>query len=226
VDTGDLGHVVPIHVDVRFALPSVPLGSPSLPFTEACPLIVSEGGITLKFTVRRGVDKIAPVTVDEYQMSIGSDGVVDRIPFDIVTCKSLAVDVMMSPGHNASYGVWIEAVATIVDVPSHRALIAGYTSAVGYGPNNLPSVIPASALSIALLPFRAGRTQFIIMNTSTNATLWLAFASTSDPSRATLAIVPGGRYESPVGGYCGVVSGIWDNAAPNGAAFVTEGINE
>jgi hypothetical protein len=223
IDTGPLNAHRPVHVEVRFCVANVGNAQPLLPFTDICFGVPATPAV-LTFTIRRGIDPNAPMTEDQYTMQIGvGTGVNDRVPFDIITCRSLGIDVAISGNTNHLSNIWIEAIATPVDLVSERVVLGGYNGVTV----SSPAVIPASAVQVTLAPRRMSRTQVIITNTSTNANLWVAFGQTVTVGSATLVIPANqfARYESPIKGYCGVISGIWDNATPNGTALVTEGVN-
>lgn len=224
IQTGDLGAAHPINVQLRFAQADSN-GNPILPFTPAWPVSLTTGNV-LTVNVRRGNDPVAPVTIDTYQLAADATGTAGPVlPFDIVTTRSLGIDVEYDfPGGFAN-GVWVEAVATIVTTLSRQNQIFGWAVASQEGV--LPSV--ASPASRVLLTAHADRQQFVITNTSTNADLILSFAPTASwgpPVIVGSIILPKNtfaRYESPVGGYNGIVSGSWNNAAPDGGALVSEG---
>lgn len=79
--------------------------------------------------------------------------------------------------------------------------------------------VAASAVSVSLLAANAARRQFIIVNDGSKV-LWVAFAATASAAAFTLELGGGGTYESPLNGYTGVISGIWQSA--NGNARITE----
>lgn len=79
--------------------------------------------------------------------------------------------------------------------------------------------VPSSASSVTLLVANPARRSFIIVNASTKV-LSVAFAASATTAAYTFQIAANGIYESPIGGYTGLITGIW--AAVNGAAKVTE----
>lgn len=223
VDTGKLAQSMPVHVTVRFAAASTDNGAPILPFTENV-VSTAGNGVGLYFAIRRGVDMLAPTTVDRYIMPVGANNFTrDRVPFDVVESRELGVDVeLLCPGNptNPATALWVEAIATPVDYPSPQKVFPGYTGVM------VPLPVAASPAAVILMPPRAGRRQFYIVNTSTNANLWVLFGDFAVVGQSTV-VLPANQfatYESPVGCFTGLVTGIWDNAAPNGAAMVTEGI--
>lgn len=79
--------------------------------------------------------------------------------------------------------------------------------------------VPSSITSVTILALNAARRQFIVHNQST-ANLYLAFSATSSVTAFTVLVPSNGEYESVLGGYTGLVTGIWNLA--NGNARVTE----
>lgn len=81
------------------------------------------------------------------------------------------------------------------------------------------TTVPASAVSVIILPANAARRRFIVHNSSSK-TLFLAFAATATTAAYTVAIAGQGTYQGVLNDYTGDVSGVWQ--AVNGNAFVTE----
>jgi hypothetical protein len=81
------------------------------------------------------------------------------------------------------------------------------------------SSVASSATSVELLAANVNRHKFILHNDSTK-TLKVAFAATASATAFSISIAAHGAYESGVGDYAGVISGIW--AGINGSARVTE----
>lgn len=79
--------------------------------------------------------------------------------------------------------------------------------------------VAASAVSVTILASNAARRQAIVVNDG-NKTLRLAFAATASLTAYTVALSSGNTYETPLNGYTGEITGIWDSA--NGSARVTE----
>ena len=225
IETHDLGRTYPINVQLRFAESDTD-GNAILPFSAAFPTsFVSQFGC--RFTVRRGTDMVAPVTSDEYIVQNPFGGTAGQVlPFDIVTARSLGVDVeFFDTGSGLPEGIWVEAIATIVtDIGDQNKI-------QGYGVSTLQGVLAAVATpaNTVLLPAHADRRQFVVVNTSTNADMILCFgegASWGPPNVVGTIILPKNTfatYQSPVGGYTGIVSASWNDPAPNGGALVTEG---
>ena len=82
----------------------------------------------------------------------------------------------------------------------------------------LTSVV-ASIVSVSLLAANAARRQIMIHNDGTK-TLFVAFAATASATAFTVVIGASNTYVSPVNGYTGIISGIWNVA--NGNARITE----
>ena len=227
IETGDLGRVVALDVQLRFALADA-TGNAILPFSRVFPQ-ASPGIITVK--IRRGYDVNAPVTVDApiflnaTSGALGPQQTGDILKLDVVNVRSLGLTVEFTPnGAPTSTSLWVEAVATPVDTVATREQVIGW----GITPDTTPRVeqfsIAAAAASTNFLAPKQKRVQFIICNTSTNADLYVAFGPTASVALATMVLPRNifATYESPVGGYAGQVTGIW-TAAPTGAALVTEG---
>jgi len=214
IDTGDLGQARAINLQMRFASVVAGFsGQAFLPFSPRANAFAA--GLTLTVNVRRGTDPQAPPTVDSFAMP--QQGLI--LPFDIVTARTFGVDVVLSGGTGA---IWVEAVATVVEDIATANKVPGWAVSA---PAFFASV--ASPAQVVLLPAFAARAQFIIVNTSTNADMIVKFgngATWVGPSGSV--VLPKNMfasYESPVGGYSGIVTGSWNNGAPDGGAIITEG---
>jgi hypothetical protein len=235
IDIADLSAALPIALQVRFAAVNPATGSAILPFSEVNPIIgpppyVSPNSqLRLTFTVRRGIDPLAPVGSDSWVLN-GLNTYQDSVPYDIITARSLGIDAaisMFTPSFSpapttaqlAMANIWVEVLAAPVDHLPPAGVIPGYQTILQ------SSYVAASAVGAYLLPPRNCRAQFIIENTSTDAPLWLGFGfqPTISTPHASVIVPIGGRYESPVGGYSGVVWGIWKGGTPSGGALVTDG---
>lgn len=221
IDTGPIGISCPVHVEVRFALPSPVDGSPVLPFSQLLRTPVLGNNALLNFTLRRGIDELAPVTVDKTSLGVGlNNHVVDRAWFDVVNCSNLGLDVELTGNADPTSALWVEAVATPIDFPTKREIIGGYLGTV-------QSTVAAFAgpVALQLLPARVARRQLFVINTSTKADLWLYFYGLTCPA----VIIPKGgtaRYESATDSFCGLVFGCWHgDPAPDGQALITEGVD-
>jgi hypothetical protein len=225
IDTGDLGQSYPINIQVRFALVDPSNGQAVMPIADINPSIgdVLADPVSLVFTIRRGVDPLAPVTQDIYNMP-DLAARFDCAPFDTIVTRTLGLDVaIVQPGATATQrrksNLWIEAVASINDQVGIRDTVPGFTAV-----SNL--FRHASKISILLLPERFARCQFIICNTSKNADLYVLFGNAAaSTTNATFVLRAGNGnvYESPVGAYVGNIQGIWDGAPLDGGALVTTG---
>jgi hypothetical protein len=214
VDTDDLGVPRALNLQLRFALNQILQGTsqPILPFSPRYPI-----GVPISVETRRSVDARASLITETSIIQTTSD----VLPFDIITARKLGVTVRVGavPGTT----VWVEAVATPVEDIATQNKILGWpvvNSQVFSGASN-------AVQQVFLIP-NADRVQFVIVNTSTDGNLILSFG----PALASWAgpvgtiVLPKNMfasYESPVGGFRGQVSGIWDGAAPTGGALVTEG---
>jgi len=224
----------PVHVTMRFALPTplptpptpIPpdVGSPILPFSPLIPQVIGVG-VALQITVHRGTDNLAAMTDDVYLMPCGlNNWVLDRAPFDIVTSNFLGVDAaLIFPAHSTpdpNTALWVETIAVPVDMPGERDQLTGYDGATF-------ATVDANHASVVLAPSRSARRQLTIVNTSTDADLYVMFDDTPSTTEFFVMLPKNtlARYESPVGTFTGVVWGIWVGGSPNGKALVTEGIN-
>jgi hypothetical protein len=143
------------------------------------------------------------------------------------TCMVIARALMITATIIGSEGVSLVVQAAVC--PTQTADCAELTG------NNLPyahsamQFFPASSSTTIFAAAHTTRKQFIVQNTSTNSSLIIAFgagASFTGPV-GTVVLPPGvdGVYESPLGGYAGLVTGAWDSPSANGGALVTEGFN-
>lgn len=235
----DLGREYPISVQVRFAQLIPGTGAAALPFNDINPGIGDPLAppVTLQLKIRRGVDPLATVTEDVYQMpnilninaGIGINNFSDSAPFDVITARSLGLDIAIAQTANVAVqqlsNVWIEAIATIIDDVSASARLPGWGGAIN------TRFIAAAATTTTILRVRVCRSQFILTNTSTNANAYVAFSNQAIlvPTPVATLVLPANqfaRYESPIGGFTGYVTAIWDNATPNGGMLVTEGTSK
>jgi hypothetical protein len=220
IDTGDLGKIYPIDVQLRFAANAGAVGdNPVLPWTAR----FTELSGTVIVTVIRSYDPdSAPIqetfVIDGNQAHPPFVG--QTLPFDIINARALTVIVELFgatlPG---SPGIWAEANATIAEEIADVAKVVG-------APLQRNKFYATSAVLQQFLIAQPSRSQFIIVNTSTNADLMIGFDALTSwvgpvGSIVLPAIVPYASYESPSGGFRGDVFGIW-NIAGNGGALVTE----
>lgn len=184
--------------------------------------------LAVKVTVRRAVDELGSVVVEEFTGTGIPDGVsVPRIWLG----HNLAVDVAVT---DAFPGLQLTVKAACVPVcfaDSSELL----PNPPAYGPHGgyrttVVTRIAAAAANTLLAVTRVDRRQLFIQNNSAQDLAVLFGAGV--PSLAAGAenysiILPGGsvgHYESPVGGYTGEVRGIWRAADATGEALITEGI--
>lgn len=217
VDTGDLGRSHLIDVQFRFALTNTTTGNAELPFV---PTWSSGNSVGLKISVKRGLDPQATVAEDTYFIV---ENTTNMVPFDIVAARSLTINVELTlPGGNLGQ-VWLDCIATIVDDVSTKDRVIGYP--VGGVGVFVPAVASPGRATIAAASSK--RVQFIVVNTSTNANLILSFDSAASwvgpHGNIVLPANSFATYESPIGGYSGIVTGSWDVAVPNGGALVSSG---
>jgi hypothetical protein len=229
VDTGDLGRVYPINIQVRFALVDSRNGQPVLPFTDLNPPIDHNAGppVKMTFTLRRGVDPQAQMIQDVYNMP-DMRSILDAAPFDTVMARSLGVDVSLTMDaglvtQKKAANMWVEAVATVNDQVGVRDTLPGYVDKIE------SLFIPASATPVLLARKHVARCQLIICNHSANADLLVLFAADGDDpvsaTNATMVLPAGGAnvYESLIGGWSGDVYGVWVGSPLDSGAFVTTG---
>jgi len=79
--------------------------------------------------------------------------------------------------------------------------------------------IASSITSVTILASNPARRKFLIVNESTRV-LKLAFAATATATAYSILLAANSFYESELGGYTGIITGLW--AAVNGNARVTE----
>jgi hypothetical protein len=235
ISLSDLGESVSVAIQVRFALAIAASGQPLLPFADLTPLISdpSYPAPVLTLRLRRGVDPLAPVTDDVYQLpGFGTDGlnkVQDCAPFDVITARSIGLDIAITqpgatPAQVAGTCLWVEAVATKINEVSARARLPGYFNTFA-----APKLIPSSATPVIALPGHAGRAQFVLCNTG-NSNAWVSFGYVPVISTSATFVLPAAtatnfaRYESPVDGFDGPVYVVWDGTGTlSGGLLVTEG---
>jgi hypothetical protein len=244
VDTGDLHEAKPINIQMRFAVAQQQGAGggkftliAKLPFRPVFPGLGLAPGTFLRVRVRRGTDPNAGVVVDEYRSLQTSTN--DTFGVDTITARSLGIELELVAPAGQLATVYVETIATIVGREAQRNRLPGYPAIV-----NAVNFVAASNVPLAILNPHADRAQFIICNTSTNANMIVAFdpptdtpapvapgpiypvsAAAGPPPSGTL-VLPANQfatYESPIGGWRGQVSAVWDNGAPNGGALVTEG---
>jgi hypothetical protein len=75
--------------------------------------------------------------------------------------------------------------------------------------------VTLAAASAAVVGTSPGRMGMVVVNDSTTATLYLAYAATASLTAYTYKVLPGQTFEMPSPLYSGLVSGIWDVASGN-----------
>lgn len=138
------------------------------------------------------------------------------LPFDIVTARSLGLDIQLN---NATSDLWVESIATEVEDISTQNKILGWNAGT-------VRFMGQAAIFSQFLFAHPDRVQFVICNTSVNANLWIGFGVIPVVGAVGSLVLPKNTfatYESPVGGWRGDVFGVWD-AAGIGGALVTEGV--
>lgn len=211
ISIDDLGRSYPINVQLRFALDDGH-GNPALPWVNT----YSDVSGNLTITRRRGLSPDGAVSQDIFTMD-GATGVAGSVlPFDIVTARSLGLDIQLN---NAAADLWIESIATEVEDISTQNKILGW---------NAGSVrfLAQSNVFTQFLFAHPDRVQFIICNTSTTGDLYLGFGVIPVVGGVGTMVLPKNTfatYESPVGGWRGDVFGVWDVVGA-GSALITEGV--
>lgn len=224
VDTGDMGKDFAVAINIRFGVVDFanPNNQPTV-FTAQNP--ITPGGV-LTIKVRRGISTDAPVAVDTYTMVIGTAS--DIVPFDIFLGRAVAVDISIS----GLAAIWIEAIASIVDQISPRTAVQGQVTIQ----QNTRIPVTATPLNWGniLLPARRNRAWWAVTNLSAAQPLILSFDANANFAAAgaevgIIIVAPGGRtgaagsrYESPMGGWNGLVTGSWAAADAAGGALITE----
>lgn len=233
VTTEDLGRTYPIRLRSLFATPvnniseGATTGEPTI-FSPNVPNFGALPTTFVKFTVRKTTDMRTSPQQDIYQIPLGNAvgglGFADTLPIDTVEARHLSVEAEIIGA--AGVAMWVDVTATIIDGPSEPDKLTGWTIPTVWGPfvaNNVTAQL--------FLQTRYARRQFIIVNTSTDATLALFFLATPGSvspatiNQAQILLPPGGfnTYESPIGGYNGPIVGMWYGGAPNGVALVSDG---
>jgi hypothetical protein len=219
-----------IAIGVRYAQNDPVTNEPILPFSSVYP---DFGAVpnrrVLQFALRQSVDDLAAIITE----NIAAGPFPNEFPFDILSCRQLGITVTMparDPVDTSFTSIWVEVIASLVDELADRNRIVGWGRNINVGGGTFPPFIAAAAIGVPvpLLAANPGRTQFFIVNTSTNADLLVSFGDTASwgPPIVGSVVLPRGQfatYESPVGGFSGGVTGMWNAAAPDGGAIVTQG---
>jgi hypothetical protein len=217
IDTGDFGETCSVNIQLRFAFDAN--NSEVQPILPWDPVYRGDG--TIRVSIRRGLDTLSNVIEETTDIRSPVDlapfGDGDQLGLDIVEARNLSISVEMTHGLS---DVWVQAVATVVEQIGTRDRVVGWERAE-------QRTIAAANAATQLAKARPGRVQYLVVNTSTNANLFVGKDNAVSALNAML-VLPGGvgrfsHYESPVGGYRGELWGFWDVGAPNGNALVTEG---
>lgn len=217
---------VPKPIDVQFRFAVNGSGNlPVLPFGTGYPL----AGNSLLVTVRRGVDGTSPTFAEVFEV-IAPVGVFagSLLPFDVLNCRQLTIAAQLKNpvSSSPSASVWVEAIATPLENIATRDRVVGWQSPLTSAPSQ--QFVAATHGSAILLVANPTRTQFYLVNTSTDADLWVGFnrPSSGPPAPVGTIVLPKNMfasYESPIGGFRGNVFGTWVGGAPNGGALCTDG---
>ena len=224
IETGDLGRVCAIAVQMRFAnIIQSPNFNASLPFTATMP--IGAGTVQpLLVKVSRGMDELSPVTVDGPATAGYSIIQGESPPFDIIMARSLRIEASSAELAPERF-VWVEASATIVDGISPELLNIGFTQTTG-------GIFTAANTAISpvtqqVLGASNKRTQFQICNTSLDSDCYINFGAPPVIATGTFTMVlPKGAfnvYESPLGGFKGAVHVTFLGGVPGGGVVVTSG---
>lgn len=216
VNTGDLGRVYPLNVQLKFAAPDAN-GGPTLPWSGR---YTNLSGVVEVRIIRSADPDSAPI-----QETFTIDGslahppfVGGTIPFDTIMARNLTVSARTVGA--SIQDTWAEVIASEVEDVATRAKVIGY-------PVQRTKFYAASAALQQFLIAQPARASFIICNTSATATLLIGFdPATSWAGPLGAFVLPANQfaqYEAPIGGWRGDVFGIWTGALAGGA-LVTEGL--
>ena len=178
--------------------------------------------VDLRVTINRGIDVLGGATTDVVDVPVG-----EQVPIALVLAHKLTVTVALNTG--STTGFWCEVIAAPLDAVDFSALLGGPGGELGgYGTANVTRVAAAAADTL-LLNSNDARRQFLIVNNSVQdlAVKFGLAPSLGAGAESFSVLLPGGvsaQYESPIGGYTGVVRGIWAAADAAGEALVTEGV--
>lgn len=197
------------------------LNNPAGPFSPVFPT-GAESGAILRIT--RSVDIKAGAAIEDVQLFPGNTQ-----PQCVVICRKLVITIDnlsarggVDPGDNVT--LFVNAAACPVTNVDCGEIIPGDDGA-GY-PNATTVAFAATTDITTFLVANPRRKQFIIQNTSTNATLFYCFGLIDPDVPVALSLPPGlsAVYESPLNGYTGIIQGVWGgDDSPDGEAIVTEG---
>lgn len=218
IDTNDFDTNLPIAYQLRFAL------NAAGPFSPVFPVGASSGAV---LTIRKSIDFKAGVTEEQVTLFPG-----DRQIGCIFICRRLVVTIDnlsisgVDPGDNIT--LFVQAAACPVTNVDCNEITGRNSLSYSLADENF---VAADINTVTLLPANANRAQFLIQNTSTQGDLLICFGPGADFFNPTGSIIlPRGAsniYESPLNGYTGIVTGVWNNpvteGSPDGGALVTEG---
>lgn len=218
IDTDIWPYPVVWAVRLRFQS-ALPLGNPSIR-EDAWGFLPVSGGVTA--IVRRAVDDMAGLTDELYTVGL-------NFP-QFHLAKKLVIDLQMADEEGGAQD-FAEAIAVpICDIDGSvlGGSLAGELG--GYGTTNFSRVAATTTGNTTLLASNQFRRQFFIQNNSaqTLAVKLGSGAATTAGSENWTFLLTGGSdavYESPIGGYTGIVTGVWFAADAAGEALITEGRN-
>lgn len=205
----------PIPIALQFRFQTAVGGAPLTPNQNFSPVTA----VALTFTIRRGLDTLGGATVEQFT------GTLLNLP-KIVLAHSLGIEVELAGPLVGE--LFVECIATPVCCIDAEMLtgalsgdLGGFAQAtITRAASN--SVGPAGVFMVA----DPTRRQFTIVNKATT-NLFVAFGTTlvdltAGAEKYTLFLPPQATYESPVGGFTGQVTGLWDVTDPAGEALITE----
>lgn len=218
VDTESL--VVPTVWAVRTRFQSaLPTGNPVIDESRWGPLPQS-GGVSA--IVRRALDENATLTDERYTVGL-------NMP-EFYLAKKLMIDFQMEDDEGPTSD-FVECIAVPVCCVDGSVLGTGLAGDLGgYGTTVVTRVAVTTIDNSLLLNANQFRRQFYIQNNSTQTLAVKLGSGASDNAGAEswTFLLPGGAnacYESPIGGYTGIITGVWFGADAAGEALITEGRN-
>jgi hypothetical protein len=187
------------------------------PFAAQVP--ITYGG-TITVNVIESIDLKSGTIVESFKLVAGQN---QTVCIALARSLSVTVSIPQDPSGEAPAPLFVQAVAALVETVTCEEL----TGAPSYS-SAFVTRVPASATIVELLGFNPARKQFIVHNSSPGgANLAIKFGDgaslTAGAESYSVLLAPGARYESPIGGWGGEVTGIWSAADANGEALVTEG---
>lgn len=187
------------------------------PYSPVFPIGLDDGALV---KLLKSIDYKAGAANESFTLFPGQ-----RQPTCVIVCRQLQVTVknLSTNDFDSGSDIFLQAAACRVTNVDCDEIIGG---GQGYD-NATETFVPASTTVVTLLAANSRRAQFVVQNTS-NGNMLLKFgtaASFVGPSGTV--ILPAnseGIYESPVGGYRGAVTAIWQGGGLTGGAIVTEGV--